>query len=176
MEYPYIHRNLVVKAKTFHGVQTTPIFGVNIVTEEMRGLQFNFAGFNYAKKGAYQLGLLTMNIAGEAEMQVSLVNWAKSVKGQLSLLNVATDDAGFQASFFGNYAGRGDVQFSFVGNYASRANVQIGLLNIAETLEGKQVGFINLAKYSTGCQIGFINLTSKKESGFPLLPFVNCSM
>ena len=25
-------------------------------------------------------------------------------------------------------------------------------------------------------QIGFINLTSKKESGFPLLPFVNCSM
>ena len=128
----------------------------------MRGLQFNLMGFNYAKKGAYQLGLITMNIAGEAKMQVSLVNWAKSVKGQFSLLNVATDNAGFQFGFFANYAGK--------------ATFQIGLLNVAETLEGTQVGFINIAKYSNGCQIGFFNLTSKKESGFPLLPFVNCSM
>ena len=152
----------VNKSKTFHGVQTTIPIGVNIVTEEMRGLQFNIMGFNYAKKGAYQLGLITMNIAGEAEMQVSLVNWAKSVKGQLSLLNVATDDAGFQFGFFANYAGK--------------ANVQIGLLNVAKTLEGNQIGVINIATYSKGCQFGFINLTSKKESGFPLLPFVNCSM
>ena len=47
----------VNKSKTFHGFQTTLIYGVNIVTEEMRGVQFNFIGLNYAKKGGYQLGL-----------------------------------------------------------------------------------------------------------------------
>ena len=111
------------------------------------------------------------------------------MEGQVSLLNVATDDASLQVSFFGNYAGWADFQFgladfadseakqiSIFGNYAGKTKFQVGMLNIAETLEGYQIGFINIAKYSTGCQIGFINLTSKKESGFPLLPFVNCSM
>ena len=179
----------VNKTKTFHGVQTTPFFGVNIVTEEMRGLQFNFAGFNYAKKGAHQIGVLAINIAEEAEMQVSLVNWSESVKFQVGLLNGAKDYGGFQAGLLGNYADTADIQIglanmatsesrqlSLFGNYAGKTNFQMGILNITETLEGNQFGIINIAKYSTGCQIGFINLTSKKESGFPLLPFVNCSM
>ena len=128
-------------------------------------------------------------IAEDAKMQVSLVNWSESVKFQVGLLNGAKDDGGFQAGFIGNYAGTADIQIglanmatsesrqlSLFGNYAGKTNFQMGLLNITETLEGNQFGFINIAKYSTGCQIGFINLTSKKESGFPLLPFVNCSM
>ena len=180
----------VNKTKTFHGVQTTLGFGVNIVTEEMRGLQFNIAGFNYAKKGGYQLGLFTMNIAEEAKLQLSFLNWSKSVGSQFSLLNVATDDAVYQFSLLGNYAGRADFQFALtaniadseaqqispLGNYAGKTRFQVGILNYAETLEGFQIGFINIAKYSKGCQFGIINLTTNKESGFPLIPFVNCSM
>jgi len=180
----------VNKSKTFHGFQTTPFAGVNIVTEEMRGVQFNIFGLNYAKKGGYQLGLFTLNIAEEAKLQLSFLNWSKSVGSQFSLLNVATDDAVSQISLLGNYAGRAEIQFALtaniaaseaqqispLGNYAGKTRFQVGILNYAETLEGFQIGFINIAKYSKGCQFGIINLTTNKESGFPLIPFVNCSM
>ena len=179
----------VNKSKTFHGFQTTLIYGVNIVTEEMRGVQFNFIGLNYAKKGDYQLGLFTLNFAEEAKHQLSFVNWSKSVESQWSLLNVATDDASLQVSFFGNYAFWADFQFGLANfadseakqisifyNYAGKTKFQVGMLNIAETLEGYQIGFINIAKYSKGCQFGFFNLTRNNYSVFPIIPFVNCSM
>ena len=163
----------VNKANTFQGVQMT-LMGVNIVTEEMRGLQVAPVGFNYAKKGDYQLGI-SVNIVEEAKIQATLlVNWAKSVEAQLGILNVATDDVGLQFGLLMNYADRPNYQFSTV-NFAKNPNVQIGILNIAETLEGRQYGFFNIAKYSNGCQIGIWNWTIEKESGFPLIPGVNCS-
>ena len=65
---------------------------------------------------------------------------------------------------------------SLFGGYAGTTKFQLRIINIVETLEGTQIGLINIAKYSKGCQFGLINLTIKKESGFPLLPIVNCSM
>jgi hypothetical protein len=179
----------VNRSKTLHGLQSSFV-GLNIVTEEMRGLQLNVMGINYAKKGGSQLGGITINVAEEATYQVSLVNLSKSSEFQLGALNVGKDDGVYQVGFLGNYAGKAKFQLGFLANYAtSEANqmslfggyagttkFQLGIINIVETLEGTQIGLINIAKYSKGCQFGLINLTIKKESGFPLLPIVNCSM
>jgi hypothetical protein len=84
--------------------------------------------------------------------------------------------AKFQLGFLAIYATSEANQMSLFGGYAGTTKFQLGIINIVETLEGTQIGLINIAKYSKGCQFGLINLTIKKESGFPLLPIVNCSM